>query len=103
MDFKGTIIIMRENNRDYWLCSIDGTVEFRYPQADSNDPHAIYRLATILLDGYGVIPNPSKGMELLERCAKMGYKHAIKRLQMPRHSTDPSDTGEPGILPPGNW
>jgi TPR repeat protein len=96
-------MIMQANNRDYWLCNVDGTVEFKYPQADSEDPHAIYRLATILLDGHGVIPNPEKGMELLERCANMGYKHAIKRLQKPYHSTDPSATSEPQILPPGNW
>jgi len=81
--------IWQANKRDYWLCDLSGDFQFFYPPADAGDPHSLYRLAEVLLDGRGVIPDEETGLSLLERSAAAGYKHAIGRL---RRMTDAHPT-----------
>ncbi|MEP3479013.1 MAG: SEL1-like repeat protein [Fuerstiella sp.] len=75
------ICVWHKNKSEHWLCGLDGTIQFVYPPADTGDVHAIYRLATMLLDGKGVIPDHESGYMLLELAANGGYKHAKRRLE----------------------
>ena len=75
------ICVWHKNNRDHWRCTLSGTIRFVYPPADTGDAHALYRLATMLLDGQGLIPDYDSGLALLQQAAHRGYKHAQRRLE----------------------
>jgi hypothetical protein len=66
----------------YWDCSLDGTFSFKFPKSDDGSAHHLYQHATMLLDGTWVLPDKHAGMQLLQRAADAGYKHAIRRLQL---------------------
>lgn len=65
----------------HWECNLDGRFEFVFPKSQTGDSHHLYQHATLLLDGTWVLPDRRAGLALLERSAKAGYKHAIRRLQ----------------------
>jgi hypothetical protein len=66
----------------HWNIFLDGSVRFVFPKSDTCDPHHQYQHAILLLDGTFVVPDRIAGLDLLERSAKAGYKHAIRRLQL---------------------
>lgn len=65
----------------HWDCNLDGRFEFVFPRSQTGDSHHLYQHATLLLDGTWVLPDRRAGLDLLERAAKAGYKHAIRRFQ----------------------
>lgn len=65
----------------HWNIFLDGRVRFVFPKSEMCDPHHQYQHAILLLDGTFVLPDRIAGLDLLERSAKAGYKHAIRRLQ----------------------
>jgi hypothetical protein len=65
----------------HWNIFLDGRVRFVFPKSEIGDPHYLYQHAILLLDGAFVVPDRIAGLDLLERSAKAGYKHAIRRLQ----------------------
>ena len=65
----------------HWDCYLDGRIRFVFPKSETGDSHQLYQHAILLLDGAFVVPDRIAGMDLLERSAKAGYKHAIRRLQ----------------------
>ncbi len=80
LDHERVQIASKDFNGSYWVCDIHGNTEFFFGLASSNSPHHIYRHATILIDGQGVLAERDKGIELLNQAASMGFKHAINRL-----------------------
>lgn len=64
----------------HWDCDLDGRIRFVFPKSETGDSHQLYQHAILLLDGTWVVPDRIAGMDLLERSAKAGYKHAIRRL-----------------------
>lgn len=81
------ICVWHKNKRDHWLCNLNGLSRFVYPPAETGDAHALYRLATMLIDGQGVIPDYPRGMGLLQQAANAGYKHAQRRLDRESRTT----------------
>lgn len=65
----------------HWNIFLDGRVRFVFPKSEMCDPHHQYQHAILLLDGTFVLPDKIAGLDLLERSAKAGYKHAIRRMQ----------------------
>lgn len=80
----------------YWACSLDGTSSFVFPKSDNGSAHHLYQHATMLLDGLWVMPDRQTGMQLLERAAKAGYKHAIRRLERMQQSQAVNRSGDSG-------
>lgn len=81
------LCIWHKNMRDHWLCHLEGHVQFVYPPAETGDAHALYRLATMLIEGQGVLPDFERGIRLLQQAADAGYKHAQRRLERERRTT----------------
>jgi hypothetical protein len=75
-----TIRIQHQNERDYWLCTTDGDLQFCYPRADHGDPHGQYDLGRMYFDGQWVLQDRIRGLQLIEAAAQQGFKHAIRFL-----------------------
>jgi TPR repeat protein len=76
-----TVRVQHKNGRDYWLCRMDGRVDFHYPRADAGDPHAEFDLGRMYYDGRCVLQDRERALKLIESAAAKGYKHAIKFLK----------------------
>jgi hypothetical protein len=61
------------NRKYYWEININGMADF--DNINKNDPHELYNLGIIYYEGYGVIKDEKKGIELIKRSSEMGYKH----------------------------
>lgn len=57
----------------YWEINANGTVDFN--NTNKNDPQELYNLGIMYYEGWGAVKNLEKGIELIKRSAKMGYKH----------------------------
>lgn len=77
-----TLKVPHQNGIDHWLCRTDGTFEFVYPRLESGNPHHVYALGVMLLEGHPVLPDRDRGLELLRQAAADGYHHAIQRLAL---------------------
>ncbi|MDA1015014.1 MAG: hypothetical protein O3A00_11265 [Planctomycetota bacterium] len=80
----------------YWACSLDGTFSFVFPKSEDGSAHHLYQHATMLLDGPWVMPDGQTGMQLLERAANAGYKHAIRRLHTMQQNQTVNASGGSG-------
>jgi hypothetical protein len=80
LDQERVQISSKDFNGSYWICDIHGNAEFVFGLASSNSPHHIYMHATILINGQGVLAEREKGIELMNKAAGMGFKHAINYL-----------------------
>ena len=87
-----TVRVEMKNGRDYWLCSIDGTVEFHYPRAEIGDRHAEYDLGKMYFDGAGVLPDRQRGLTLIRAAAAKGYNHAVRFLQGLEDGAEPASS-----------
>lgn len=77
---SGTVRIQHQNKRDYWLCTTDGGVSFHYPRAEANDPHGLYDLGKMYVEGQWVLQDRNRGIELIRASAALGFNHAIRFL-----------------------
>lgn len=75
-----TVRIQHQNERDYWLCTTDGDLQFYYPRADQGDPHGQYDLGRMYFDGQWVLQDRARGLELIQAAAKQNFKHAVRFL-----------------------
>lgn len=75
-----TVRVQHENQRDYWLVTPDGGVEFHFPRADDGDPHGEYELGKMYLEGRYVLADRDRGLDLIQSAADKGFKHAINLL-----------------------
>lgn len=81
-DSEDRIFVYQDNARDYWSYSLqESKLEFHYPPAEQGDAHGEFALGQIYLAGRMVPKDTNKGLELIERSAEQGYKHAIRFLQ----------------------
>ena len=71
-----TVRVVQKNGRDFWTCSVDGSLEFHYPRAEKGDPHAIFDLGRMYWEGLYVLPDQKRALELIHLSAATGYKHA---------------------------
>ena len=79
----------------YWECHLDGRFRFVFLKSGIGDSHHLYQHALLLLDGTWVLPDRIAGMDLLERSAQAGYKHAVRRLQREQQNNENRDRGQP--------
>jgi len=70
----------------HWEYVLGTRVRFVFPKSEIGDPHYLYQHAILLLDGAFVVPDTIAGLDLLERSAKAGYKHAIRRMLREQHN-----------------
>ena len=70
----------------HWEYVLGNRVRFVFPKSEMGDPHYLHQHAILLLDGAFVVPDKIAGLDLLERSAKAGYKHAIRRMQREQHN-----------------
>lgn len=78
--------ITHQNDRDYWLCSADGSLEFVFPRAARGDPHGLFELGRMYCEGLYVLRDLVRGRKLVEAAARKGYHHAAEYL---RKSVEP--------------
>jgi hypothetical protein len=73
-----TVSISSTNGKDYWQCSLDGTVQYRSPKAEAGDPHAIFALGKLYHEGGLLLQDRRRGIDLIRQAAAMGFKHAVR-------------------------
>ncbi|MGV3756214.1 MAG: hypothetical protein ACO1QS_12600 [Verrucomicrobiota bacterium] len=76
-----TFQITHENGRDHWLCGTDGSLRFVYPRAERGDPHGLYDLGRMYLEGQYVLRDPAQGRQLIEEAARQGWPPAREYLR----------------------
>jgi hypothetical protein len=88
-----TVKVTQQNQRDYWLCRLDGAVEFHYPRAEAGDAHGLYDLGCMYYEGQYVLQDRERGLELIASAAQRGYPHAVKFLARPASDGDNQHRG----------
>jgi hypothetical protein len=78
---RETVRVQLGNNRDYWLCTVDGSPEFHYPPAAAGNPQGVFALGRLYYEGTYVLQDPPRGLALIEEAAAKGDKHAQNYLR----------------------
>ena len=77
---KQTVRVVQKNGRDFWTCTVDGSLAFHYPRAEQGDPHGIFDLGRMYWEGLYVLPDHKRALALIHASAAAGYKHAQRFL-----------------------
>jgi hypothetical protein len=86
---RATVRVQLANDRDYWLCAVDGSPEFHYPPAEAGNPQGIFALGRIYYEGTYVLQDQPRGLALIEEAAAKGDKHAQNYLRHINKVTGP--------------
>jgi hypothetical protein len=89
--------ITHQNDRDYWLCGADGSLDFFFPRAARGEPHGLFELGRMYCEGLYVLRDLVRGRTLVEAAARKGYHHAIQYL---RKSVEPGASPNGGPAEP---
>jgi hypothetical protein len=72
--------ITHANGRDFWICGLDGTLEFHHARAESGDSHGMFDLGRMYCEGRYVLRDTELGRQWMELAAQKGYRHAVNYL-----------------------
>lgn len=76
-----TLIVKRKDTNDFWRVDTRSNhADFIFSRAQENNPHGMYDLGLMYLEGDLVIANREKAITLLEKSYQLGYKKAEKTL-----------------------
>jgi hypothetical protein len=86
-----TVVLEWRNKQACWEINIrHNTVKFKHYKFSANDdnPHYLYQLACLYLNGLYFLPDTEKAFQLLNKSAKLGYKHAKNKIQFLQNSNE---------------
>ena len=75
-------IIELANNRDYWEYDVESdTIKFVFPRAEANNPHGLYDLGQLYMEGLYVLKDIDMAKHFLQLSVENGYSRAGKALE----------------------